>query len=58
MARSKIKGMMGTDNYIMSDCPFHLPKENLNFFHYMQDEASKDAFDNFTQYGNAYVHKK
>lgn len=31
MGKSKILGNMG-DNYIMSDCPFALPKENLKMF--------------------------
>lgn len=53
MAKSTILGTMGTENYKMSDCPFHLPKENLNFFHTMQGEASKDPFPNYKSYGNA-----
>ena len=51
MGKSKILGNMG-DNYIMSDCPFALPKENLKMFQSMQDAGSKDPYNNYKQYGN------
>ena len=33
---SNTLGTIGTDNYKMKDCPFHLPKENHAFFTMMQ----------------------
>lgn len=56
--RSKILGNMGTENYTMSDCPFSLPKENLKFFHSMQDNAGEEPYHNYKQYGNAYIHER
>lgn len=50
---AKVTGQMGTENYTMSNCPFHLPKQNLDFFNYMQGQA-KTPYNNFQQYGNAY----
>lgn len=56
MGKSKIIGSVG-DNYIMSDCPFAVPKENAKFFQSMQDAGSKDPYNNFASYGNAYIPK-
>jgi len=57
MKNSNVLGTIG-DNYRMKDCPFHLPKENLAFFTYMQDNAAKEPYANYGQYGNAYIHQK
>lgn len=43
--RSKIEGKIGTENFKVSNCPVHLPKENLKFFKTMQDAGNKDPFD-------------
>ena len=53
MSKSKILGDAGTDNYKMSDCPFHLPKTNLKFFHELQHAANKKPYDNYGTYGNS-----
>lgn len=55
--RSKILGQSGSENFIMSDCPFQLPKENLKIFHSMQDNASEEPYTNFKQYANACVYE-
>lgn len=54
MSKSRVLGSMGTENYKMSDCPFHLPKSNIKAFHDMQSAASNDPYANMSQYGNAY----
>lgn len=38
-------GKIGTENYRVFNCPFHLPKENVKFFRAMQDAGSKDPFN-------------
>ena len=43
--KSKLMGKIGTENYRVSNCPFHLPKENVKFFRAMQDAGSKDPFN-------------
>lgn len=58
MAKNKnVIGVIG-DNYKMKNCPFHLPKENLDFFSKMQDAAQQEPYANYAQYGNAYITKK
>lgn len=54
MKRSKILGPAGSDNYRVENMPVHLPKENMNFFYFMQDNANEEPFSNYRQYGNAY----
>lgn len=54
---AKITGKIG-DNYKVADCPFHLPKENMKFFGDMQTAADQEPYANYSQYGNAYIHKK
>jgi len=54
MKRSKILGAAGSDNYRVEHMPVHLPKENMKFFYFMQDQANEEPFDNYRQYGNAY----
>ena len=44
-------GTIGTDNYKMKDCPFHLPKENYAFFTKIQNASYNSAV---TTYGNSY----
>lgn len=35
---------IGTENYKMKDCPFHLPKENLNSFEMLR-RANHPAYE-------------
>ena len=49
--KSKLLGKIGTENYRVSDCPVHLPKENVKFFMAMQDAGNKDPFSSDT-WGN------
>lgn len=49
--RSKIEGKIGTENYRVSNCPVHLPKENIKFFMAMQDAGNKEPFSSDT-WGN------
>ena len=49
--KSKLLGKIGTENYKMSDCPVHLPKENVKFFMAMQEAGNKDQFSSNT-WGN------
>lgn len=49
--KSKILGKIGTENYRVSDCPVHLPKENVKFFMAMQHAGNKDSFSSDT-WGN------
>lgn len=44
--KSEVLGKIGTDNYRVSNCPFHLPKENIKFFKAMQDAGNKNPFSN------------
>ena len=46
--KSKLLGKIGTENYRVSDCPVHLPKENVKFFMAMQDAGNKDPFSSNT----------
>lgn len=32
--------MIGTENYKVKDCPFHVPKQNMKFFKAMQDAVA------------------
>ena len=57
MGKSKIIGNMGSDNFIMSDCPFAVPKENVKFFQSMQNAGTKEPYSNFSSSGNAYIPK-
>ena len=49
--KSKILGKIGDENYKVSDCPFHLPKENVKFFKTLQDAGNQDPF-NTSVYNN------
>ena len=49
--KSKLLGKIGTENYRVSNCPVHLPKENVKFFMAMQDAGNKDPFSSDT-WGN------
>ena len=49
--KSKLLGKIGTENYRVSNCPVHLPKENIKFFMAMQDAGNKDPFSSDT-WGN------
>ena len=51
-SQSNVMGTIGTENYRVKDCPFHLPKENIGFFTQMQKAA---AASEVTTYGNSYV---
>lgn len=42
--KSKLMGKIGTENYKVSNCPFHLPKENVDFFKKLQDAGNEDPF--------------
>ena len=42
--KSKLLGKIGTENYRVSNCPVHLPKENIKFFMAMQDAGNKNPF--------------
>ena len=44
--------LIGTQNYKMKDCPFHLPKENLKFFKQMQKASQQSTV---STYGNSYA---
>lgn len=46
--KSKLLGKIGTENYRVSNCPVHLPKENIKFFMAMQDAGNKDPFSSDT----------
>lgn len=46
--KSKLLGKIGTENYRVSNCPVHLPKENIKFFMAMQDAGNKDPFSSNT----------
>ena len=46
--KSKLQGKIGTENYRVSNCPVHLPKENIRFFMAMQDAGNKDPFSSDT----------
>lgn len=46
--KSKLLGKIGTENYRVSDCPVHLPKENIKFFMAMQNAGNKDPFSSNT----------
>ena len=46
--KSKLMGKIGTENYKVSNCPVHLPKENIKFFMAMQDAGNKDPFSTDT----------
>lgn len=48
---SGVTGTIGTMNYTMKDCPFHMPKENLKFFNMMQKAS---AAGEINTYGNSY----
>ena len=39
----KTNGQIGTENYKVDQCPFHVPKENLNFMKMMSNEADKNT---------------
>ena len=52
---SNILGTIGTENYKMKDCPFYLPKENINIFTSMQKAGAETKYPNS---GNVYIHKK
>ena len=56
--KKDVTGVIGTDNYKMKNCPFHLPKENLKLFTAMQTACEGEPYNNYAQYGNAYVEKK
>ena len=49
--KSKLLGKIGTENYRVSNCPVHLPKENVKFFMAMQNAGNKDPFSSDT-WGN------
>lgn len=49
-----VLGTIGQDNLVMKDCPFHLPKQNLDFFTKMQNAASKEPYEGYEKYGNAF----
>ena len=46
--KSKLLGKIGAENYRVSNCPVHLPKENIKFFMAMQDAGNKDPFSSNT----------
>lgn len=46
--KSKLMGKIGSENYKVSNCPVHLPKENIKFFMAMQDAGNKDPFSTST----------
>jgi len=46
--KSKLMGKIGTENYRVSDCPVHLPKENIKFFMAMQNAGNKNPFNSNT----------
>lgn len=39
--------MIGTDNYKVPDCPFHVPKQNMSFFKTMQQAVSSNTHMNY-----------
>lgn len=39
----KSKGQVGTENFRVEQCPFFVPKENLNFMKMMSSEADKNT---------------
>lgn len=47
------KPAIGTENYKMKDCPFHLPKENLKSFEMFRKAANQAPYNtNTTEYQN------
>ena len=46
--KSELMGKIGTENYKVSNCPFHLPKENVDFFKKLQDAGNEDPFSSET----------
>lgn len=52
---NNIEGIIGTQNFKMKDCPFHLPKENHKFFTMMQQASNSSQV---STYGNSYYNPK
>lgn len=48
----KTKGTIGTENVKVDQCPFHVPKENINFMKMMSAEADKNSHSAPNDYWN------
>lgn len=53
----KTTGKIG-DNFKAENFPFYVPKENMGILNAMTDAADRDAYADYSKYGNAYIHKK
>lgn len=50
-----LTGTIGTENYKVKDCPFHLPKENVKMFSELQKAAKQSPFKDYAKYPNVYI---
>ena len=48
----KTKGLIGTENIKVDQCPCHIPKENINFFKMMSNEMDKNTHTTPNDYWN------
>lgn len=48
----KVQGTIGSENYMMSDCPFHLPKQNMTSFMMMRNAHDESLNRNGRGYAN------